>query len=494
MLENYISENADMQTMLFRNSLMVEAFGDILKGEEKVKCVQTFDDELKKLILRRPYSEQMEKLVFLYVAGVLERDVFTNLAVHNNSDFLSDVISAENYLLESEGRSEEDILPVSLVSKLLLMCANSKKIENLSPIDFKAAAQLISKPHITLTEHGFIHCDRELTLFLHSLGEPFGIYDISANENLMQTEAQGDFIVQAANSEDYETNPGEKPLAMNYVNLEAFLSVYDEVYGRDFIRFAFKNNVSVRSNFRQSYENYLQEIKLKFCFNAYSRKQHICGDRINAFDYKSLNVSNNMLVSAPLNNDNAYSKDIFIEPSEYAEESELMKMALRRYQNCRQLYDDMVLEVIHCNEKFLFVNRGGSLIPIDNDDFHRELFDFNKIWSIIQKCSREKKITKTGNEIKIPSEYMSEIPAEQHVYVINMVKEQYKMSIARQRSNPVMHTMIDIRAQASESLEKFRRQRAEEAAQKKAEKELLKQNALEGRNKNKPITDENGGN
>lgn len=494
MLENYISENADMQTMLFRNSLMVEAFGDILKGEEKVKCVQTFDDELKKLILRRPYSEQMEKLVFLYVAGVLERDVFINLAVHNNSDFLSDVISAENYLLESEGRSEEDILPVSLVSKLLLMCANSKKIANLSPIDFKAAAQLISNFHITLTKSGFIHCDRDVTKFLHSLGEPFGIYDINANETLMQTEAQNDFVLQAADSEDYETNPEEKPLAMNYVNLAAFLSVYDEVYGRDFIRFAAENKLSVRDNFKQSYEDYLKEIKLKFKFNAYSRKQHICGDRVNAIDYKSLNVSNNTLVSAPLNNDNAYSKDIFIEPNEYAEEGELMKMALRRYQNCRQLYDDMVLEVIHCNEKFLFVNRDSNLIPVNNDDFHRELFDFNKIWGIIQKCSRERKITKTGNEINIPSEYMSEIPPEQHVYVINMVKEQYKMSVARQRSNPVMHTMNDIRAQASESLEKFRRQRAEEAAQKKAEKEMLKQNALEGRNKNKPITDENGGN
>lgn len=447
-LSSCISTDADMQTALFRNALMVSVFPKVLT--EGIKSERVFDESTAKMLLRRPHTEQIDHLIFLYAAGVLDIDAFTNLAVHNDSDFLSDVIAAENYLEESEGKSEEDILPYKTMANLLLLCANSKKITDITPIDFNSAARLISSTRITLTENGFIHCERELAEFLLSVGEPLRLYAAEISETEMQKEAQEEFYLSAVRSEDYETDTEHKPLAVNYSRLCAFVSVFDEIFGKEFIRYTVANNMPVEEDFKAAYKDYLREIKLKFDFKVYKRCRWICGKNVvNSFDYSTVS-------------DASYDKSIELDPSEYADDNELFKMALRKYQNSRQLSEDMVLEAVHCGRTLLYVCKSGELQEILSEDFHRQLFDFDKIWAIIQKCSREKKITKKGEKIFIPEEYLNEIPREQRQYLLNMVEEQYKINLAKQRKNSVLRSMDEIRQRAAEMKTKKQPETAEQ--------------------------------
>ncbi|MDE7279995.1 MAG: hypothetical protein K2N26_09760 [Oscillospiraceae bacterium] len=74
--------------MLFRYSIMVDVFNARLPQE--LVCKNKLDDELKKKILRKPYTEQIDRLIFLYGVGVLNTEALKSLVLHNDLDFLSD--------------------------------------------------------------------------------------------------------------------------------------------------------------------------------------------------------------------------------------------------------------------------------------------------------------------------------------------------------------------------------------------------------------------
>ena len=84
---DYISDEADMQTMLFRYSIMVDVFNARLPDELKCDC--QLSDDLKKKILRQPYSEQNDRLILLFGMGIIGETTLKELVLHNKTDFLS---------------------------------------------------------------------------------------------------------------------------------------------------------------------------------------------------------------------------------------------------------------------------------------------------------------------------------------------------------------------------------------------------------------------
>ena len=89
---DYISDDADMQTMLFRYSIMVDVFNAKLPDE--LKCERKISDDLKRKILRQQYSEQNDRLILLFGMGIIGEATLKELVLHNKTDFLSDVINA----------------------------------------------------------------------------------------------------------------------------------------------------------------------------------------------------------------------------------------------------------------------------------------------------------------------------------------------------------------------------------------------------------------
>lgn len=478
---DYISEDADMQTMLFRYSIMVDVFNARLPPE--LVCKNRLDDELKKKLLRKPYTEQTDRLVFLYGVGVLNLDTFKSLVLHNDSDFLSDVLALENEVRKNEGADEADILSYEHLQKIILFCANSKKYDDLSAVDFETALELVSSSHVFLTENGFIRCDSELTGFLNDMGETFGFYNEDSDSVYIE-EAQ---YISAAAVSEYDIRSEQAPIVIDCQHLNWFLKVYDKLYGKDFIIYSVENGLPFDENFLSEYEKYISRVKLCFDFKAYPRKREICGDKVNYYDYAINSIEENKLVSSELNAADDYTVSIRLDVDEPLQDSDLIEKALRKYRSSRQLIENMVVEVVHGGKTNIYIYRNGEISPVDTAEFHRQLFDFNKIWSIIQMCSREKKIRCSGDVITLPQEFINEIAPDQYEYAKNMIKEQYMLLMKKRQDNKHLQTLNEIRAAASEKMKKI----ADEKAEKAAEKLGRKQGFSRTNNNN---NNDNGGN
>ena len=479
---DYISEDADMQTMLFRYSIMVDVFNARLPQE--LVCKNKLDDELKKKILRRPYTEQIDRLIFLYGIGIIEEEALKNLVLHNDSDFLSDVLALEDKVRENEGADEADIMPYEQLQKVILLCANSKKYDDLSAVSFNEALEIISSSHIFITPDGFIRCDKDLTEFLNDMDVPFGFYDTDSDS----IQAEQPQYISAAISDGYDILSDKSPIILRTYGLLYYLKVYDKLYGRDFITYAAENGLPFDDTYSNEYEKYLSNVKLCFDFKAYPRKREICGNKVNYYDYAVNSIEENRLVNSELNAADDYSVSLRLDVDEPLQDSELTEKALRKYRTSRQLIDDMVIEVTHAGKTTMYIHKNGTLSIVDIAEFRRQLFDFNKIWGIIQMCSREKKIKRNGDVITLPQEFMDEIAPEQREYANNMIKEQYRLLMQKRQDNKHLQTLNDIRAAASENMKKIADEKAEKAAAKTAK--------LAARNQGltKIPKDENGGN
>ena len=88
---DYISDDTDMQTMLFRYSIMVDVFNAHLPAE--LKCQYHLSDDLKKKILRQPYSEQVDRLILLFGMGVIGENTLKELVLHNKQIFFQMLLS-----------------------------------------------------------------------------------------------------------------------------------------------------------------------------------------------------------------------------------------------------------------------------------------------------------------------------------------------------------------------------------------------------------------
>ena len=479
---DYISEDADMQTMLFRYSIMVDVFNARLPQE--LVCKNKLDDELKKKILRRPYTEQIDRLIFLYGIGIIEEKALKNLVLHNDSDFLSDVLALEDKVRENEGADEADIMPYEQLQKVILLCANSKKYDDLSAVSFNEALEIISSSHIFITPDGFIRCDKDLTEFLNDMDVPFGFYDTDSDS----IQAEQPQYISAAVSDSYDILSDKSPIILRTYGLLYYLKVYDKLYGRDFITYAAENGLPFDDTYSNEYEKYLSNVKLCFEFKAYPRKREICGNKVNYYDYAVNSIEENKLVSSELNAADDYSVSLRLDVDEPLQDSELVEKALRKYRTSRQLIDDMVIEVTHAGKTDMYIHKNGNLSIVDVAEFRRQLFDFNKIWGIIQMCSREKKIKRSGDVITLPQEFMDEIAPEQREYANNMIKEQYMLLMKKKQDNKHLQTLNDIRAAASENMKKIATEKAEKAAEKAAKL------AARSQGLSKIPKNENGGN
>lgn len=460
---DYISEDADMQTMIFRYSVLVDVFGARLPNE--LKCENKLSDELKKKILRRPYTEQIDRLIFLYGTGIISENALKNLVLHNDSDFLSDVLELENEVRKNEGADETDILSYEQLQKIILLCANSKKYEDLSSVSFNEVLEIISSSHVFITNDGFIRCDKDLTSFLNDIEEPFGFYDTDSDE--MRIEAAE--YVSAAVSDNYDILSDKSPVAFDCSHVRYVLKVYDKLYGKDFITYAVEYGLPFDEDYFNEYEKYLNNVKLCFDFKAYPKKREICGNKVNYYDYAVNSIEENKLVSSELNAADDYTVSIKLDVDEPLSDSELIEKAMRKYRTSRQLIDEMIIEVTHAGKTSIYIYKDENISAVDAAEFRRQLFDFNKIWGIIQMCSREKKIKRSGDVITLPQEFIDEIPPDQREYANNMIKEQYRLLVQKRQSNKHLQTLNDIRAAASENMKKIAAEKAEKAA-KKAER------------------------
>lgn len=468
---DYISDDADMQTMLFRYSIMVDVFNAKLPDE--LKCERKISDDLKRKILRQQYSEQNDRLILLFGMGIIGEATLKELVLHNKTDFLSDVINLEDRVRADEDKDEAEKLSYETLEQIILLCANSKKFDEFSSLSFEQAEKLIANSHIHI-ENGFVKCDKDMAMLINEVGGQMGYYDENSDSIFVEKPE----YVAAALADNYDVSSETAPIVIDYKALLCYSYVYDLLYGREFIKYACNNHIPYDENYIDEYEKYLKKVKLTFNIKAYTKKRSICGNRVNYFDYAFNTVENNELVQSSLNADEEYSAEIMLDIDEIYTDDELTLKALNKYKNTRQLIDKTVIEVIHGNEIRLYIYAESSFKVINNAEFRNQLFDFNKIWSIIQLCSRDGSLRRVNKVITIPQKYLDEIEPCQREYAERMISEQYSRMLRNKRNNPLVQSLNDLKAVAEQNMEAIQKEKAEKAA--------LKAAALQARAGRKP--------
>jgi hypothetical protein len=468
---DYISDDTDMQTMLFRYSIMVDVFNAHLPAE--LKCQYHLSDVLKKKILRQPYSEQNDRLILLFGMGIIGEATLKELVLHNKTDFLSDVIKLEDRVRTDEDKNESERLSYETLEQIILLCANSQKFDEFSPLPFEQAEKLISNSHIFI-ENGFVKCDKDMAMLVNESGGQMGYYDENSDSIFIEKPE----YVAAALADNYDVSSETAPIVTDYKALLCYSYVYDLLYGREFIKYASDNHIPCDKNYVTAYEKYLKKIKLTFDIKAYTKKRNICGNKVNYFDYAFNTVENNELVQTALNADEAYSAEIVLDVNENYTDAELTVKALNKYKNSRQLLDKTVIEIMHGNNILLYIYDSGNFTAIDSTSFRNQLFDFDKIWSVIQLCSRDGSLKRVNNTITIPQKYLNEIEPNQREYAERMISEQYSRMLRNRRVNPLVQSLNDLKVAAEQNMEAIQKEKAEKAA--------LKAAALQARAGRKP--------
>lgn len=458
---DYISDDTDMQTMLFRYSIMVDVFNAHLPAE--LKCQYHLSDDLKKKILRQPYSEQNDRLILLFGMGIIGEATLKELVLHNKTDFLSDVIKLEDRVRTDEDKNESERLSYETLEQIILLCANSQKFDEFSPLPFEQAEKLISNSHIFI-ENGFVKCDKDMAMLVNESGGQMGYYDENSDSIFIEKPE----YVAAALADNYDVSSETAPIVTDYKALLCYSYVYDLLYGREFIKYASDNHIPCDKNYVTAYEKYLKKIKLTFDIKAYTKKRNICGNKVNYFDYAFNTVENNELVQTALNADEAYSAEIVLDVNENYTDAELTVKALNKYKNSRQLLDKTVIEIMHGNNILLYIYDSGNFTAIDSTSFRNQLFDFDKIWSVIQLCSRDGSLKRVNNTITIPQKYLNEIEPNQREYAERMISEQYSRMLRNRRVNPLVQSLNDLKVAAEQNMEAIQKEKAEKAALKAA--------------------------
>lgn len=433
---DYISEDADMQTMIFRYSVLVDVFKARLPND--VKCSQTLSSEISKKLLKEPYSEQNDRLIMLFGMGIIDEETVKNVILFNKSNWLEDAISLENLVRRNEEREIES--DNKKLSAIFTVCANSRKYQEILGVPFETVEKISASSYIS-TVNGFIRVEKSLLSFMCNAGIEFGYYD-SDNDSMVSENPE--YIKQAADSTEYDINSENAPIPFDYLALNCCLDIYGKKYASDFMLYSQENNIPYSDSFKTEYENYISEVKLCFDVKAYIKKRSICGNIVNYFDYAHNVMNDGKLVNATLEAEADYSAKIHIDTDEVLSENELETMAIKKYLSSRQPREDMVIEVYHCKKIHLYVYRGNIFeqLTAENESlFRKQLFDFNEIWAVIKECSDSGKLLRTKDTIVMSSEFMERIRPEWYIYAENIITDQF----GKRKRNMIAATLNELK-------------------------------------------------
>lgn len=432
-----IGNDETILTKLYRFSIITRVFDIAPDGEIEVKKLSEksvaelrFDD----------YCDGMDSLAMLFGAGFITEDVFCQIIKRGliNAD---DIAAAEKRIETENEINDGDKLTAGIIQNSLLFSLITKKYPQIQSIDFDEAVRMSEQNHFVIADGLPKIKDRDFFRFLIDIKESFGV--ITQSEEIY--EETEDNLLHILEDEDTDISE-EEFFPLNVRNLMAVSSVYDRLYGREYIKYAKGNGLEISD---RGYEKYLRSIKLHFVINGYRRRRNICGSIVNWFDYASVN-DEGIAESQAAN----YKREIDLDTEENYSESELIRKAVDKFRSVYTLEDNSVIEVFHNSKEFLYIVKGSELEKVDKNIYHTMLFDFNGIWSIIQECSRNRQVKKQEKNIILPQEVWEKISPKDRIYAARLIKEQYVRSEKEKHNNKLFSTLSDLKNAAAEQQRK----------------------------------------
>lgn len=434
----YVGHSQKISTVMLRYAILAKIFGVHIPGDIEIKTLENAANTFKS----DPHTPTSDNLIFLYGAGVLDTDSL-NLLLKCSADISDDVIAAENKIIGDVEKNEYDRMKYELICKMLVCAANSKQYDELQSMTFADAEKVAALNNVDI-HSGFVKIiDKEYIKFLVEIGESFAFAD---EKKGIRIEELADNVIDNDYVQDGNVKSGGYPFLVNPLKLIYYARVYYKQFGKDFIKYAKQNGIPLDESYETEYEKYVKKTKLHFEVRSYKRKRNICASKVNWFDYAA---SEDGIIVDNLKDSNDV-KTIDLEVKEDYTDDELLKKAVDRYSSIYPFENDTVVEVYHNTKEYLYVYSDGKLQPVDSKAFHNMLFDFNKIWGIIQMCSRNNQLKRVNDRIVIPEEIWNEIKPEQRIYANNLIKEQYSRMVEHRKTNKLIQSLSDLKAAADE--------------------------------------------
>lgn len=299
-----------------------------------------------------------------------------------------------------------------------------------------------------------------LTL-LANVKEPMGGIRDGAVEVFPSERNTGDINQKKIDEELNKGNANELPDILFLVNLKNayyIQQIYSKPYSVEFITYAKAEGIPFDENFSRKYDEYVLNNKLKITVSAISRKRKICGDDVNWFDYGTTKYLDKQIII-----DDKYdvTKEISLADvgkEEQLDDEVLINTAMDRFISENETADKTVIEVTFCGKKYVYLydEKNGRKILLDNDKFRRIPFDYNNVWTTVMEWSRSKIIQKKGDCIIVPDSEMMKIAESDRKYAQRMIEEQYSL---KKNGNRMLQKLSELKSYAKSEMD-FKEQQA----------------------------------
>ena len=459
----------NVQTALYRFSVLSKVWG--LPCRYGVKMLTS---ENRSTIAGVQMSETMERLLFLYGAGIIDFTVVTNLTTRDMADVdMTDVVAdAEKRLVQQCKEYDGVRISDDMVSQVLLCCGAARRYMPEDKLTFDEAVELCTLPTVKIVKNFVKVTDKKLLESMVKNNEKFGICEINDEEVTISPE-HNENILGNEQVQNGNTEHRLYPIALSPKRVLFYDKIQKLTYGAEFLEYAVTYGYTLDDDYEEQYRRYMQRIKCRFSIRTYHRRRNVCGEIFNNFDYCS-NVNNTAV--QPDEEDT-----IDLSPENHKTDKELIYDAMMKFCEKHKIRDDSVFEIHNQGKIKLYAYHKCQYIEIDNDTFRKALFDYDKLWKTIQDYSTTHGIVVHEGQVEIPVELMDKFTDDEKPFAKALIREQYSRQL-EQNSKRVISTLSELLTSASEQMAAQQALDAAQAALKKdkAEKKANRKPTTEG--------------
>ncbi|MBR6983477.1 MAG: hypothetical protein IKH75_08100 [Ruminococcus sp.] len=432
--------------------------------------VNTLDSPEFRIVSTYKMTETLERLLFLYGAGIIDFTLLNEFLTMGTE--IGDILEcAENLLIEQQQYYETIRIPNETIIEMIRVCAVARKYMPENQLTFEEARAITDLDCVKIV-NGFVKVsDKKLIEMLVKNNEMFAYY----NKKDDTLELEDKDVTNILNNEDIDNKKYDStfyPVLFAPKRIIFYDKVRHLLYGEDFFEHCTKYGEKIDENVLDTYKRYIERIKCLFTVNCYHRKRRICGDKYNSFDYYT-NIRNENVKADKTGK-------ILLTPQTEKSTDELIKEAIQEFCSKNPVQNDTILEIHNQGQIRLFAIRGDGYVPVEKDEFRNALFDFNRVWGIIQEYTIDHNIAVRDEKLEIPVELMEKFNDEEKPYAQALIREQYSRQNESKRGK-IFSRLSDLVSGAAEDMKKklavqqqkqdLKDERAEQMAQRETQVE-----------------------
>ena len=465
----------NVETALYRFGIISKVWGVPCKYGVKV-----LTSDNRTMLASLPMTETLERLLFLYGAGIIDFTVFTKLTAKDMVEVeMTDVIAdAEKFLLKQYKDYGDVRFSNDTISQIILCCATARRHFPEEHLTFNDAKYLCGLPTVKIVDNFVKVTGKKLLELMVKNKEKFGTYTITKGNTVITPEYYDNILGNEDVQKGNYAGSGY-PISLAPSRVLFYDRIEKLLYGEEFLEYCITYGRLLDDNYLAEYHRYMETIKCKFTIRAYHRRRNVCGKIYNNFDYCT-NINNTAV--QPENED-----VIELSPMIHKSDKQLSLDAMMEYCAKHDMKNDSVIEIRNQGKISLYVYQDHQFREIDGDIFRNTLFDYGKLWGKIQDYSTAHGIEVHEGQVEIPVELMRKFTEQEQPFAEALIREQYARQMD-QNDRKVISTLSELIASASEDKKKAEQIKKYQADEKEKHKQELDENMAKRKSATEGVT------